>query len=196
MHRAYFIAGWGWVAIATTLVLRAQSPVYVPVEPVVMPAVFSGTDAAEWFSRIKPYCNDLEVEIGLRSTPPPAGWEGAGYAAACRAIAGRIDGARAGLLALPENERNAAVSIVFDVGHPIADMGDDRSAGPIMRLVVEFQPWNYMALYHAGMSYYVLGEPRLARRHLIDFLKLYDIDDGWASNAREVLRRLERGEGP
>ena len=28
--------------------------------------------------------------------------------------------------------------------------GDDASAGPIMRLVVEYQPDNYMALYHAG----------------------------------------------
>jgi len=195
MRRAWYLAGWGWVAISAALVLRARSPIYVPVEPpIAAPQVFGGSGAADWFARVKPSCNDLEVAIQIQNDPPPAGWEGVGYASACRAIAGRIDEARTALLALSEDERNAAAGIVFGVGHPIADMGDDRSAGPIMRLVVEFQPWNYMALYHAGMSYYALGESELARKHLVEFLKLYDVGDGWTSNAREVLDRLEREE--
>jgi len=196
MHRAFYLAGWGWVAISAALVLRARSPALVTIEPpVAAPQVFAGSSAAEWFARARPSCNDLEVAIRVRNDPAPAGWEGAGYASACWAIAGRIDDARSALLTLSEDERNAAAGIVFGVGHPIADMGDDRAAGPIMRLVVEFQPWNYMALYHAGMSYYALGESELARTHLVEFLKLYDVGDGWTANAREVLHRLEREEG-
>ena len=85
--------------------------------------------------------------------------QGAGYGAACYALAGRIDHARSLITALPAGERGQASAIVFDIGHPVADAGDDRSAGPIMELVLEFWPENYMALYHAGMSEYVLANP-------------------------------------
>ncbi len=196
MNRAYYIAGWGWVAICAALIARARSPVYVPFEPpITVTQAFGGSPAADWFTRVRPSCNDLEVGMRLQSDPAPEGWEGSGYAAACLAIAGRIEDARMTLLALREGDQSNAAGIVFNVGHPIADMGDDRSAGPIMRLVVEFQPWNYMALYHAGMSYYVLDQPDLARAHLDAFLEQYDVRDGWTANAREILRRLERGEG-
>jgi cytochrome c-type biogenesis protein CcmH/NrfG len=72
----------------------------------------------------------------------------------------------------------------------VADAGDDASAGPIMRLVVEYQPRNYMALYHAGISEYMLGHLDYARSHLERFLQLYTAEDGWRSNAREVLGRI------
>jgi len=107
-----------------------------------------------------------------------------------RPLAGRIDRARSAIEALPTGQRASAAHIVFAVGHPVADAGDDASAGPIMRLVVEHTPWNYMAQYHAGMSYYVLGEEDLARDHLERFLDQYDTDDGWRSNAIEVLSRM------
>jgi hypothetical protein len=198
MQRAYYLAGWGWVAISVALIFRATRPV-APVagpEPVIAgPQLFDGSDASLWFAQTKPFCNDLEVELHVQADPPPGGWEGAGYGAACYAIAGRLASARDLIIALPESDRANAAGILFGVGHPIADAGDDRSAGPIMRLVVEFQPWNYMALYHAGMSYYALGESDLARSQLQEFLKLYDIEDGWRSNANEVLRRLERERG-
>lgn len=90
-------------------------------------------------------------------------------------------------------ERQYAAAIVFNIGHPVADAGDDRSAGPIMELVLDYDDTNYMALYHAGMSEYTLGQPELARRHLTRFLELYRANDGWVSNAREVLDRLDRG---
>ena len=76
---------------------------------------------------------------------------------------------------------------MFNIGHPVADAGDDDSAGPIMRLVVEYQPDNYMALYHAGMSEYMLGQIDFARTHLEQFIELYQPEDGWRTNAREVL---------
>jgi hypothetical protein len=156
-----------------------------------MPAVPAGSD---WWSRLKPLCNSVEVETGLSRIPPPPGPAGTGYAAACLALAGRIIDARARILDLPVRERAAAASVVFGVGHPVADMGDDRSAGPMMGLVVEFIPDHYMALYHAGMAVYSLGDHERAAGYLKRFLGLYPVNDGWRTNALEVLRR-EEGRG-
>ena len=83
---------------------------------------------------------------------------------------------------------------MFQIGHPVADAGDDDSAGPIMRLVVKYQPRAYMALYHSGISSYNLGDVDLARDHLTRFLELYERDDGWRRNGLDVLARIERGE--
>jgi len=144
-----------------------------------------------WFQTIKPYCNTLEVEVALRNKPAPNGLDGVAYTAACLALAGRIDAARTAISALPESERFRAAGIVFDVAHPVADAGDDRSAGPIMGLVVEFWPNHHMALYHAGMASYGLGFTDLARKYLERFLELYQQEDGWRSNAEQVVRRLK-----
>ena len=122
--------------------------------------------------------------------------EGAGYSAACYALAGKIDRAREVIDHLGTGDRSAAAGIVFDIGHPVADAGDDQSAGPIMRLVVSYQPDNYMALYHAGMSEYILGQMDLARTHLHQFLELYRNEDGWRGNALDVLRRLDAAPAP
>jgi len=97
---------------------------------------------------------------------------------------------------LTGDARLQAVSIVFDVAHPVADAGDDRSAGPIMELVVDYWPNHYMALYHAGMAEYMLGQRDLARHSLQDFLKYYHEADGFTSNARTVLSRMSEAEAP
>ena len=143
--------------------------------------------AGSWFERAKPYCNTVEAETWLRRNPPPDGLEGTGYAAACHALAGRIDAARAEILTLAPEDRWRGAGIVFGVGHPVADAGDDLAAGPIMELVVEFWPNHYMALYHAGASRYQLGEYAAARRHLDAFLVHYEPDDGWRRNAERML---------
>jgi hypothetical protein len=80
---------------------------------------------------------------------------------------------------------------VFDIGHPVADAGDDRSAGPIMELVIDYWPNHYMALYHAGMAEYMLGQRDLSKRNLQEFLKYYHEHDGWTNNAGEILKRLD-----
>jgi hypothetical protein len=85
---------------------------------------------------------------------------------------------------------------VFDVAHPVADAGDDRSAGPIMEMVVDYWPNHYMALYHAGMAEYMLGQRDLARHSLQEFLKYYHEADGFTSNARTVLSRMSEAEAP
>ena len=149
------------------------------------------TSAPAWFQAAKPFCNSLEVETRMQRVPPPATTDGAGWAAACYALAGKIETARARILELSANHRGKAAAIVFRVGHPVADAGDDESAGPMMELVLEFWPQNYMARYHAGISAYQLGDPVTAAKHLNQFLEIYHQNDGWRSNAQTVLARIE-----
>jgi hypothetical protein len=153
--------------------------------------------AGEWFRRAKPYCNAVEVAtLAQRMEPPPATAEGTGYHAACFALAGRIDDARRLIDQLAARERLHAANVVFEVGHPVADAGDDRSAGPIMELVIDYWPNHYMALYHAGMAEYMLGQRDLARHNLEAFLNDYHENDGWRTNALDVLRRMSDSTHP
>ena len=147
--------------------------------------------ATEWFASIKSSCNAVEVEMRHQQMPPPRTTAGAGYSAACYALAGKIDRAHDVIERLPRDQRAAAAGIVFNVGHPVADAGDDESAGPIMEFVLEYVPNNYMARYHAGMSAYALGRRAAARIHLREFLRLYPADDGWRTNAIQVLTKLD-----
>jgi thioredoxin-like negative regulator of GroEL len=191
VRRAYHILGWSYVAFCGLVVARSllakPASSHAPATPTV---ASTSADAAEWFRRAKPYCNAVEITVLQRQASPPANLEGAGFHAACFALAGKIDDARRIIDALPASDRHRAAAIVFDVGHPVADAGDDRSAAPIMELVVDYWPNHYMALYHAAMAEYMLGQRDLARRNLTEFLKLYNVNDGWRSNGIEVLRRL------
>jgi hypothetical protein len=194
MRRLYRFIGWGYVALCVGLILAARGGSSVAagfggMGPAV-PNIANTSDAAQWFRRVKPYCNSVEVATLQQSAPAPATVEGAGYKAACLALAGKIDDARRVIDGVPQANRVQAVGIVFDVGHPVADAGDDRSAGPIMELVVDYWPNHYMALYHAGMAEYMLGQRDLAKHNLTEFLKFYHEKDGWTSNANEVLTRL------
>ena len=192
MHRALYVAGWGYVALCGFVVASHGEPgLPSPTRSHPVAAAAFGGAAGEWFAQVKPSCNAVEVEVRQQQLPPPGGVDGAGYSAACYALAGKIERARTVIDALDAGDRARAASIVFNIGHPVADAGDDQSAGPIMRLVVSYQPDNYMALYHAGMSEYILGQMDLARTHLRQFLDLYRSEDGWRSNALDVLRRLD-----
>ncbi|HEY6209582.1 MAG TPA: hypothetical protein VIW28_11020 [Gemmatimonadales bacterium] len=191
MSRVLHLTGWVYVAMCAWVLagaLRGRRPERPP-EPHGTAPQFGGS-AAEWFAAMKPYCNAVEVEIQQQRHPAPHSLEGTGFSAACYALAGKIDSARVSIDRLPAGERPRAAGIVFEIGHPVADAGDDRSAGPIMELVLDYWPNNYMALYHAGMSEYSLGQPELSRTHLRSFLQLYTQDDGWRRNALEVLGRL------
>jgi hypothetical protein len=197
MHRIFYIAGWGFVAICAALIVRATGvidpayPAHVPGDGLEAVEVVEGRvpTAEEWFRRAKPYCNAVEIGF-IRSIPAPGGVDGAGFEAACFALAGRTDDSRRIIDGLSPNERARAAGIVFNVGHPIADAGDDRAAGPIMELVVDYWPNHYMALYHAGMAEYMLGQSALARKNLEAFRRIYTENDGWRSNADDILRRL------
>jgi tetratricopeptide (TPR) repeat protein len=195
----YHLAGWTYAIMCVGLVAmnhqtRALLATADPVPAYNPPP--APTSEAAWFRQIKPYCNSVEVQSVARRAAPPATPAGAGYYAACFALAGKIDEARRIIDKLTGDARLQAVSIVFDVGHPVADAGDDRSAGPIMELVVDYWPNHYMALYHAGIAEYMLGQRDLARHSLQEFLKYYHESDGWTSNARTVLSHLSEAEAP
>jgi len=143
---------------------------------------------ADWWSQHRAQCNPVEVGTLIDGNARAP----AHYRAACLALAGKVDAARAVLATLPAAERDRAASFVFSVAHPVADMGDDASAGPIMELVVEIQPEQYMALYHAGMAKAIAGDDAKARDYLTRFLAIYRTDDGWTGNARAALRSLDR----
>ena len=189
MHRVIYAAGWGYLALCGLVLAKSRTPAPRSGEPRPSPASYGGA-AGEWFAQVKPFCNAVEVEVRQQQLPAPSGVEGAGYSAACYALAGKIDRAREVIDHLASGERSQAAGIVFAIGHPVADAGDDQSAGPIMRLVVSHQPGNYMALYHAGMSEFILGQADFARTHLKQFMALYQSEDGWRNNARDVLKRM------
>jgi tetratricopeptide (TPR) repeat protein len=190
MHRPLIFAGVGYLLVCAVVAIRHEPrPAPSPQQPPPEAVAFDGS-ALQWFAAIKPYCNAVEAEVTQRRHPAPQTVEGQGYSAACYALGGRIDSARAVIDRLASNDRYRAAGIVFDVGHPVADAGDDRSAGPIMELVLEYWPNQYMALYHAGMAEYSLGELGKARQHLRSFLSNYHANDGWTYNARAVLQRL------
>lgn len=166
---------------------RARMSERAGVEPVVV-VTPTGTS---WFERARPHCNAVEVAAWMRQDPPSRDtWDGVAWAAACLALAGKTDSARVLLQGLSPDERVPALSVVFDVGHPVADMGDDLAAAPIMELVVRFWPNHYMARYHAGASAYQLGHYARATQHLEAFLESYKANDGWTGAARGMLQRM------
>ncbi len=195
MLRSVYLAGVAYIALCAYAVSQSRRPaVSGPDHPIAIhqpqTAELPPGDAAGWFAGIKPFCNTVEAETALRQRPAPAGRDGTGYQAACLALAGKIDQARGLLAALAGDDQWRAAGIVFEVAHPVADAGDDRSAGPIMAMVTDFWPNHYMALYHAGVSEVALGDLGSARRHLEAFLRTYQVEDGWRSNAMATLDRI------
>ena len=190
--RILYLTGWGYVAIAAALLYRANhQPEYAPVTG---PSA-AATPGLRWFQNVKAQCNALEVELMMQRSPAPDGYEGSGYAAACFALASKIARAQERIDALQGDDRYRAAGIVFDVGHPVADAGDDESAGPIMELVLRYWPNHYMALYHAGIAEFRTGKRDLARKNLEEFLRQYTQNDGWTATARTTLKELGAGGG-
>jgi serine/threonine protein kinase len=164
--------------------------------PTGFPGELGASAGARWFNRVRERCNPVAVNLMEHQDPPPKGKDGAGFMAACLTLAGKHDRARALVDALPKEDRSFAVWAVFEVIHPIADAGDDDSAGPGMLLVIAYWPENYMALYHAGMSEYRSNQPAAAREHLERFLVLYKEPNGFTTSARTVLAELEHPGAP
>ena len=197
MLKQVYLAGFAYLSLCAYAIAEStRQPLFVPEDPRPahgpLTAELAPGDAAGWFASIKPFCNTVEAETAIRQHPAPAGRDGTAYQAACFALAGKIDPARHLVAGLNGDDRWRAAGIVFEVAHPVADAGDDRSAGPIMAMVTEFWPNHYMALYHAGMSEVALGNVPAARRHLEAFLRNYQAEDGWRSSAVAALDRIGR----
>jgi hypothetical protein len=199
MNRFLYFAGFAYIALCGAVVARRLSSLdrrvvtadtAVHVAPAPRP-VLPTTSGGRWFAAMKPYCNQVEVDVRERFSPPPGTTEGAGYAAACFALAGKLERARQIIEGIVPSERGAAANVLFEVAHPVADAGDDRASGPMMELVLEYWPNNYMALYHAGMSEYSLGETGLAEKHLQAFLQMYTVADYFHENAEKALAAID-----
>jgi serine/threonine protein kinase len=147
----------------------------------------------QWFETVKPHCNTLEVITTIHNNPYPATSLGVGYGASCYALAGKLPLADRAIQSLPLGAQAYAAGVLFEIGHPVADRGDDESAGPIMDLVLKYWPDNYMARYHAGMSAYVLAENEKAVAHLKEFLKIYQADDNWRKTAILAIDNIKKG---
>jgi hypothetical protein len=203
MNRFLYFAGFAYIALCGAIVARkvtSREPRIRTVDTVVAfappPSPVATTSGAQWFAAMKPYCNQVEVDVRERFSPPPSTSEGAGYAAACFALAGKIERARQIIEGMVPSERGIAANVLFAVAHPVADAGDDRASGPMMELVLEYWPNNYMALYHAGMSEYALGQTGLAEKHLRVFLQMYTVADYFHENAEKALEAMaEQGSG-
>ncbi len=157
------------------------------------PAKVDLSQERAWFQNIKSRCNALEVTVAFKNSPPhPDTPQGVGYAASCYALAGKINRADELIQPLSPEESYYAAAVVFAIGHPIADAGDDESAGGIMELVLRYWPNNFMARYHAGMSAYVLGDYPKAEAHLLQFLVEYRRSDSWTNKAKSALTRMEQ----
>ena len=197
MLRFLYFAGFTYIALCGVILVReslGRRPEEATVHPLPVPTVVrpDGSAADQWFAAMKPYCNSVEVDVRIRQTPAPKTTQGSGFAAACFALAGKIDRARAIIAQLPGGDQAAAAAVLFNVAHPVADAGDDVSSGPMMELVLEHWPNNYMALYHAGMSEYELGQTALAEKHLRAFVEIYVAPDGFTKAAQNTLRKIER----
>jgi len=194
MGRFLYLAAFAYMGVCLyALEMRPASAIAIPHRPVDPGSAL--TAGPEWFAQVRGRCNPVEVDVAMRATPPPAGFDGTAFQGACYALAGRIGEARQVIGSLPEAQRGQAAGILLSIADPVADAGDDRAAGPMMRLVLEFVPENYIALFHAGMSEYALGETDAARLHLEHFLRVYTERDGFFARATEVLARLKAGEG-
>jgi hypothetical protein len=192
MSRTLYLAALAYLGLCLyALTSHARPTLPGPAHAVSPP---SGSSGLDWFSRVRPMCNPVEVDVGMRRSPPPPGYEGSAYQAACYALAGKIDAARQVILALPADQRGSATGVFLSIADPVADAGDDQAAAPMMRLVLEFSPDSYIALYHAGVSEYALGDRRAAERHLRRFLELYAPEDGFRTRAKAVLAEMHPGE--
>jgi len=179
--------------VAVTSPKDPAAPTVANADPITTTRTASESTGAEWLVEMRPYCNPVDVATRIGWNPAPPTVDGAKHRAACLALAGHIDEARSVLQDLPEDERWGGAGVVFNIGHPAADAGDDIAAGPLMELVVEFWPNHYMALYHAGAARFQSDDRAGARDYLERFLDYYETEDGWRSSATRMLAEIDEG---
>ncbi len=190
-----YAAGWTYVVLALAITYRStRMDLTMPPESAYAPAPPTAGQPLSWYDRIRPHCNPVEIDVAIRGNPVPSNFSGQAGAAACYALAGKIERATQYIEALPEGSRAQAADFVFNAAHPVADAGDDEATGPIMELVVRYIPTHYMALYHAGIAQFRTGQSAAAQRNLEEFLRQYQANDGWTQSARETLKQIRGGQ--
>ena len=140
---------------------HAQTPTRY-IEPIHVTTGASAQTPQDWFDSVRPQCNALEVATAMNNSPPPVSRDGQSYAATCLAMADRIDEARTVLYALSPEDQQREASLMFGAIHVEADAGREAEVSTAMELVLELQPANVMALYHAGSAAYSEARPEAA----------------------------------
>jgi hypothetical protein len=187
---ALAVAGVGGVLGYRALKARARRPPPPINAALELPATLINSEAGRWFATVRTHCNSVELHAVLEDTPPPSGDDGVAFTAACAAIAGDLALARKKILTLDPQDRPYAMWPTFAVAHPLADRRNgDLAVAAIMRLVLEFWPENYQALYHASLTEFITGDAR-ALEHLKEFRRLYPKQDAFAATADALLGEL------
>jgi hypothetical protein len=86
MNRFLYFAAFAYIALCGAIVarkvlnssglrIRTVDTVVAVAPP---PPAGATTSGAQWFAAMKPYCNQVEVDVRERYSPPPATSEGAG----------------------------------------------------------------------------------------------------------------------
>jgi len=196
VYRAFYALGIGYVLLCSSLVVWRSVDRRPPGSATRNLSDHSSsglphTPGAVWFERVRASCNAVEVESRLARDPYPDDRDGVAYGAACLALAGKMDRSRNLIRQLAAADRSPAASVMFEVGHLVADAGDEKSAAPLLELVLDYQPDNEMALYHLGLAEQATYKFDSARRHLQRFVDLHPQRDSLRENADRSLAFLE-----
>jgi hypothetical protein len=111
--------------------------------------------------------------------------------AMCYGLAGRISDAHIALGKLSERDRAVALAGIFSLADATADAGHDEAVVDQMELVIEYDPNNFQALFHAGIAEAHRARGPLATQYLNRFLALYPTEDGWRARAKAALAQLQ-----
>src|SRR5829696_2719383 len=86
MGRFLYLAAFAYLAVCLYALEARPGAAAVPGSAPRLTAGF------EWFAQVRSRCNPVELAVTMRRVPPPPGFEGSAFQAACLALAGRIEG--------------------------------------------------------------------------------------------------------
>ena len=110
------LAVFAVTGLAGTALMYREPPVIDPVpmfvggdpSPLTGGALTGAESGAQWFAGIRGFCNPVDVETRLRWQPAPESEDGTMHEAACYALAGKVELARASVLRLPPDRGRAS----------------------------------------------------------------------------------------
>jgi hypothetical protein len=141
---------------------------------------------------MKQYCNPVEVDVRVRYSPPPATSDGAGYAAACFALAGKIDRARTIIEGIAPAERGAAAGVPVRGGpsrrgrgrRPCVGTDDGARARVLAKQLHGALPRRHVRVFARA------EQPRRTAPASVS-LGVH-AQDGFTANARQALQSIEQ----
>lgn len=192
MIRALKVAGALYVVftIGAIIVARRSSASDALGDPGRSVGGRSLTGAAKWFDLMRPGCVAADVDRRVKASPAPGGEEGVVFSAACYAVAGKTERAHELIDGLPEASRAHAVEALLNVVPPPHDGPEEEGTAPLMELLLDYQPDNARALYHAAIAEAAAGEKQAAITHLTKLVQVHTDADDLNARAKIALSRL------